>query len=208
MPSRSIAAISLIFLVFCGPLQAEDLGVIGPTYEIAERDLIEVMKDKYRRMEKSGELAALHENYKKRVIEGIEKPPPVPGIRATETARTFYIDPTFTLDRNIQDEHGRILFPAGMKVNPFDYDRMSKILLFFDARDKKQVAFAQRVIKESKQEVKPILVAGEPLALMRKWKRPVYYDQGGALVRKFSITQAPAVVRQEDKRLRVDEIKL
>lgn len=47
---------------------AEDLGTIGPTYDIAEKDLIEVMKDKYRRMEKSGELARLHEDYKNKVI--------------------------------------------------------------------------------------------------------------------------------------------
>lgn len=208
MPSRSIAAISLIFLVFCGPLQAEDLGVIGPTYEIAERDLIAVIQDRLRRMERTGELARMEESYKRRVIDGIERPKPVPGINPTETARTFYIDPTFTLDRNIQDEHGRILYPAGTKINPFDYDRMSKVLLFFDGRDKKQVDFAKRFMAESRTPVKPILVAGEPLKLMREWKREVFYDQGGALSKRFSITQSPALVSQEGKRLRVDEIRL
>jgi len=208
MPSRSIAAISLIFLVFCGPLQAEDLGVIGPTYEIAERDLIAVIQDRLRRMERTGELARMEESYKRRVIDGIERPKPVPGINPTETARTFYIDPTFTLDRNIQDEHGRILYPAGTKINPFDYDRMSKVLLFFDGRDKKQVDFAKRFMAESRTPVKPILVAGEPLKLMREWKREVFYDQGGALSKRFSITQSPAVVSQEGKRLRIDEIRL
>lgn len=207
MPSRSIAAISLIFLVFCGPLQAEDLGVIGPTYEIAERDLIAVIQDRLRLMERTGDLARMQEDYKRRVIEGVEQPKPVLGIKTAETARTFYIDPTFTLDRNIQDEHGRILYPAGTKINPFDYDRMSKVLLFFDGRDKKQVDFAKRFMAESKTPVKPILVAGEPLKLMREWKREVYYDQGGTLSTRFSITQSPAVVAQEGKRIRVDEIR-
>ena len=41
-------------LLISGCALANDLGVVGPTYEIAERDLIEVMKDKFRRMEKSG----------------------------------------------------------------------------------------------------------------------------------------------------------
>lgn len=207
MPSRSIAAISLIFLVFCGPLQAEDLGVIGPTYEIAERDLIAVIQEKLRHLERTGELDRMQEDYKRKVLDGIERPKPVPGIRPTETARTYYIDPTFTLDRNIQDEHGRILYPAGTKINPFDYDRMSKVLLFFDGRDEKQVEFAKRFMAESALPVKPILVAGEPLKLMREWKREVFYDQGGALSRRFSITQSPAVVSQEGKRIRVDEIR-
>ena len=207
MPSRSIAAISLIFLVFCGPLQAEDLGVIGPTYEIAERDLIDVFKDKFRRMEKTGELARMQDDYKRQVVGAIERPRPVAGIRPTETARTFYIDLTWTLDRNVVDEKGNILYPAGTRVNPFDYDRMSKVLLFFDGRDKKQVEFAKRFMAESRTPVKPILVAGEPLKLMREWKREVFYDQGGALSKRFSITQSPAMVAQEGKRIRVDEIR-
>jgi conjugal transfer pilus assembly protein TraW len=85
---------------------------------------------------------------------------------------------------------------------------MSKTLLFFDTRSKVQVAFAKRFMAESKMLVKPILVGGEPLKLMREWKREVFYDQGGALTRRFSITQSPAVVSQEGKKLRVDEIRL
>lgn len=208
MSSRSLLSAFLLLFMLSAGLRAEDLGTIGTTYDIAERDLIEVIKGKLRNMEQTSEIARLHEDYKRRVIDGIERPKPVPGIKSTETARTFYIDPTFTLDRNIQDEHGRIIYPAGTKVNPFDYDRMTKVLLFFDGSSKEQVEFAKRFMAESKLAVKPILVAGEPLKLMREWKREVFYDQGGALTRRFSITQAPAVVRQEGKRIRVDEIRM
>ena len=185
---------------------ANDLGVVGPTYEIAERDLIEVMKDKFRRMEKSGELARLQESYKQRVIEAVEKPRPVRGVSTTETARTFYVDPTWTLDRDVVDEQGKLLFRAGTKVNPLDYAPLTQYLLFFDQREKTQVAFAKRFIEQSKARVKPILVGGEPLKLMRQWKREVFYDQGGVLSRKFLLTQSPAIVSQEGKRLRIDEI--
>lgn len=205
---RSHISILLLLFMLSTNLRAEDLGVIGKTYEIAERDLIEVFKAKFRRMEKTGELAKLQENYRRQVIGAIERPRPVAGIRPTETARTFYIDPTWTLDRNVVDDKGNILYPAGTKVNPFDYDRMSKALLFFDARSKAQVAFAKRFMAESKMPVKPILVAGEPLKLMREWKREVFFDQGGALSRRLSISQSPAIVTQEGRRLRVDEIKV
>ena len=43
---------------------------------------------------------------------------------------------------------------------------------------------------------------------MREWKREVFYDQGGALSERFHVPQSPAVVTQEGKRLRVDEIRL
>lgn len=208
MPNRSTLTIVLLLSVLSVGVYAEDLGAIGPTYEIAERDLIEVIEDKFRRMEKTGELAEMREDYKRKVIGGIERPRPVPGIRATETARTFFVDPAWTLNRNVVNEKGTVLYPAGTRVNPLDYERMTQALLFFDARDKKQIAFAKRFMAESKIRVKPILVGGEPMKLMREWKREVFYDQGGALSRRFSITQAPAVVSQEGRMLRVDELHL
>ncbi|MDD5296528.1 MAG: type-F conjugative transfer system protein TraW [Rhodocyclaceae bacterium] len=207
MPNRSILAILLFLSVLGASLHAEDLGTVGPTYDIAERDLIEVIKDKFRRMEKTGELAGMQDDYKRKVMGGIERPRPVSGIRPTETARTFFIDPTWTLDRNVVDEKGNVLYPAGTRINPFDYARMTQALLFFDGRDKMQIAFAKRFMAESKMRVKPILVGGEPMKLMRQWKREVFYDQGGALSRRFSITQAPAVVSQQRRQLRVDEIR-
>ena len=198
--------LSLPFLA--GASLAEDLGVIGPTYEIVERDLIEAIKDRFRHMEKTGELAKMQEEYKRKVLDAVERPRQVRGIKPTDTARTFYIDPTWTLDRNVADEKGRILYPAGTQVNPFDYAPMTQLLLFFDGGVKEQVAFAKRFIAESKARVKPILVGGEPLKLMRQWKREVFYDQGGALSKRFMLQQSPAVVSQEGKRLRVDEIRL
>ena len=193
-------------LFFSGCTLANDLGVVGPTYEIVERDLIEVMKDKFRRMEKSGELARVQENYKQKVIDAVEKPRPVHGVSSTETVRTFYVDPTWTLDRNVVDEQGKLLFPAETKVNPLDYAPLTQYLLFFDQREKAQVAFARRFIQQSKARVKPILVGGEPLKLMRQWKREMFYDQGGVLSRKFLLKQSPAIVSQEGRRLRIDEI--
>jgi len=200
-----LATLPCLLLIF-GRAMANDLGVVGPTYEIAERDLIEVMKDKFRRMEKSGELARLQESYKQRVIETVEKPRPIRGVSTTETARTFYVDPTWTLDRNVVGEQGKLLFPAGTKVNPLDYAPLTQYLLFFDQREKAQVAFARRFIEQSKARVKPILVGGEPLKLMRQWKREVFYDQGGVLSRKFLLKHSPAIVSQEGRRLRIDEI--
>lgn len=195
------------FLLLTGSALAEDLGVIGPVHEILERDLIEVIQEKLKAMESNGELAKLEDSYRQQVIDGIERPRPVAGISPSETHKTYYIDPTYTLDRDAIDEHGRVLFKAGTRVNPLDYSGLSKTLLFFAADDERQLAFAKRYLDEASQPVKPILISGEPLALMRKWKREVFFDQGGVLSQWFSIKHSPAIVSQEGKRLRVDEIR-
>ena len=82
----------------------------------------------------------------------------------------------------------------------------SKHLLFFDARDPRQVAQAKELIDLYQGRVKPILVGGSYLDLMKSWSRQVFYDQEGTLVRKLGITAVPAIVSQEGSRLRIDEV--
>jgi conjugal transfer pilus assembly protein TraW len=185
---------------------AEELGVVGPTYDIAEADLLEVIQSRLGRMEKSGELARKQGEYRDRVVGAIEKPKPVPGLKATAAKRTYFIDPTWTLDRDIRGADGALLFARGLKVNPLDHVSLREKLVFFDGRDRRQVSFARQLLRNQDRAVKPILVAGEPLNLMRDWKRQVFYDQGGTLVRRLGIHQVPAVVTQDGKRLRVDEV--
>ena len=197
-----------VFAFFCSlPAKADDLGVVGPTYNIAERDVLELMLSKLKHMEKSGELAKYQEDYKKRVIFGIEHPKPIPGIKATETASTHYYDPSMITDKDIVDATGRILFPRGTRVNPLDYVGWNTYLLFADGRDEAQLAYCKNIIAKSDRPVKLVLVAGSPLELMRKWKSSIYFDQSGTLTKRFEITQVPAIVRQEGKRLRIDELR-
>lgn len=184
-----------------------DLGVVGPTYEIAEPDLIEVIQSRLKRMETTGELGRKQNEYRDRVIGAIEKPKAASGIKTTQTPRTFYIDPTWTADRDIRNADGSLLYAKGLKVNPLDHVSMSRKLVFFDARDRRQLSFAERNLDGTSGKSKPILVGGEPLTLMRTWKRAVFYDQGGTLVRRLGIRQVPAIVSQDGKRLRIDEVR-
>ena len=178
------------------PASAEDLGVVGTTYEIAEHDLLQLMLSKLKHMEQAGELKTYQEDYKKRVISGIEHPKPLPGIKDTETAGTHYYDPSIVTDKDIVDATGRILFPRGTRVNPLDYVGWNTYLLFADGRDEKQLAYCKQIIATSDRPVKLVLVAGEPMTLMRKWKFSVYFDQGGSLTRRFAITQVFEIMRE------------
>lgn len=204
---RSYAYLSVILLVLSQQVLSEDLGVIGPIYDIQERDLIIVMQEKLRVMQNTGELPKVEESYREQIIEGIERPRPVDGIKSAQIDRTYYIDPTYTLDRDVIDEQGRLMFRKGTQINPLDYAGLNQVLIFFDGDDEKQREFVVKYLEEEKLPVKPILIAGAPLELMREWKREVFFDQGGVLSRHFRITASPATVRQEGKRLRIDEIR-
>jgi len=203
---RLAIGLAIGICVSCLNASAEDLGTIGPTYPIAEENLIELIMARLREKERTGELRKFEQHARSRATQAVMNPKPVSGLRRSETARTYYFDPSFTLDRNIVDERGSLLFAAGMKKNPLDVVSLSKHLLFFDARDAAQVAKARELTDHYKGHVKPILVGGSYMDLMKAWKTPVYYDQEGVLVRRLGITRVPAIVSQEGMRLRIDEV--
>ena len=186
--------------------RAMDLGAIGPIYEISEPHFLQMIERRLREKERSGELKRLQEQAQQRSVSSVTKPLPIAGLHPTETVRTFYFDPTFTLDRNILGPKGELLFAAGTRKNPLDVVSLSRYLLFFDARDKRQVSRARQLMALYQGKVKPILVGGSYLELMKSWRQPVYYDQFGLLTRRLGITQIPALVSQEGLRLRIDEL--
>lgn len=198
----------LVVLIGSPALHATDLGVIGPTYEISEPHLLRMIEQRLREKERSGEIQRLQEQAQARGIETVTHPPAIAGIRTTQSPRTFYVDPGFTLDRNIHDAQGHLLFPAGTRKNPLEIVSLSKHLLFFDARDARQIARARELWTRYQGRLKPILTGGSYLDLMKSWRIPVYYDQQGLLTRRFGIAQVPALVSQEGLRLRIDEMEV
>lgn len=188
--------------------EAAVLDPIGPTYPIREPSMLEHIEKRLRAMEASGELARLQREGIRRSTDRVRNPPPVPGLSTGLTARTSYYDPSFVLDRNIFDHTGRLMYPAGTRKNPLEVVSWTQRLLFFDARDPRQVNRARSLMAQyGPGGVKPVLVGGSYLELMKQWNQRVYYDQGGALVKRFRITQVPAIVSQEGMRLRIDELE-
>ncbi|SIR86287.1 conjugal transfer pilus assembly protein TraW [Janthinobacterium sp. TND4EL3] len=186
--------------------QAEELAAIGPTYPIVEQNLLDMIAQRLRALEKSGQLHKLQEQAVAKGRAAVANPAPVAGLTLAKAPRTVYVDPTFVLDKNILDAQGHVLFPAGTRTNPLAITSMSKKLLFFDARDPRQARMARSLLQRDGARIKPVLVGGSYLQLMKQWKTRIYFDQQGRLVRRFGIAHVPALVYQEGMRLRIDEI--
>ena len=185
---------------------AQDLGVVGPVYPIAEPNLLEVIVAKLREADTTGRLAMLQQNARAKVTRAIEQPAPIANVTKTAKPRSFYYDPSIVVPYAITDADGKVIVAPGTKVNPLDTVSLSKQLLFIDARDAWQVGRAKAILDQRQGKVKLILTGGSYLDLMRRWKRPVFYDQQGQLTDKLGIRHVPALVSQEGKRLRIDEI--
>ena len=182
-----------------------DLGVVGQTYEIAEPDMLQGFYSKLRQAEANGKMAEVEAEMKQRFIDHANRPKGIELPRAEEH-RVYYYDPSTVLTQDIVDHEGNVLWPAGTKVNPLDYVAMSQQWLFFNSDDPEQAAWAQDYLHRYPNQVRPILIQGAVLELAKAWDTRLYFDQHGTFVEKFGIKRVPAILSQEGKKLRIDEV--
>ena len=197
----------LIVLLASGTAHATvyDLGVVGQTYEITEPDMLQSFYSKLRKAEAEGKMAEVEAEMKQRFIDHANRPMGI-SLPRTETHRVHYYDPSIVLSQDIVDHEGNVLWPAGTSVNPLEYIAMSQQWLFFDGDDPEQTAWARDYLQRYPNQVRPILVQGAVLELARAWDTRLYFDQHGSYVKKFDIKAVPALISQEGKKLRIDEV--
>ena len=188
------------------PAAAKDLGVRGATWPVAEPDLLEQIEARLRGMERSGELARLEREARANARVRLEEPDPVPGIVAATEERSRLLDPSITVARDIRTPDGVLVAAAGTRVNPLARMTLSRDLLFVDGRRAAEIAWALAREEEGGRPARIVLLAGRPLELARKHRRPFHFDQGGVLAARFGIAVTPSVVGQAGTLLRITEI--
>lgn len=182
---------------------AQDLGHQGGSYKIIEPDMLEMMQKKAQEFVDSGKYEVWKKESVERARKAIMEPDPVPMSSLPEHKSRLF-DPTIRQEAAIvHPQTGEEIVPAGTEINPLDYVSMDQVLIFIDGRDQKQIDWA---LKEgSKGRSKIVLIAGPWIDLMKKHNQRLYYDLHGTLTAKFGITGMPATIRQEGRKLRVEE---
>ena len=181
---------------------AKDLGVRGATWPVAEPDLLEEIEARLLEMQHSGALARLEEEARERARRTLEEPPPVAGIAPATRERSRLFDPAIVVERDIRTADGILIAAAGTTVNPLESVPMTRDLLFVDGRREAEIAWALAHDRPSKI----VLLGGRPLDLMRRHRRPFFFDAGGRLAARFGIGATPSVVAQDGTRLRITEV--
>jgi len=176
--------------------QAKHLGTFGATFDITETDLVEEMKagidmEKY---------AQAMEEYKKPY-----KPKDIYPLPLATTDRTFYPDMSFTLDHDIQDKDGNIMYRKGLTWNPLEYTTLSGGMVIIDGADEAQVNWYLSTPYSENNAAMLLLSGGYATELRDKLKRPVYYltEQ---IAKRLQVTAVPSIVIQEGKKMMVREV--
>ena len=204
---------------------AKDFGIKGHVYEIEEQPFLQMIDERLQKVDMEKEKEKMQSLAKDRV----ENPRAVDGISSAKEDRSFYWDPTYTVEKDIILPCGKLLHKAGTKVNPLDHMEFDRRLFVIDARNGAQVDWLKMKLKENQErgkikatsnpeEVKKledriILVGGKPFDLADELKEEgidmtVYFDQIGEITGRFGIKYTPALTYQEDKRIRIDQFNL
>ncbi|MCY4548420.1 MAG: hypothetical protein OXC28_08625 [Defluviicoccus sp.] len=197
-----LAAALLLSAALPGAVTAKDLGVRGATWPVAEADLLEQIEARLLEMERSGELARLEQEARASARRKLEEPDQVPGIAPAVEERSRLWDPGITVARDIRTAEGTLIAAAGTRVNPLERTTLVRDLLFVDGRREAEIAWALA----HDRPAKIVLLAGRPLDLMRRHRRPFFFDQGGRLAARFGLRFTPSLAEQAGSQLRITEI--
>lgn len=199
---RKAILIFLILFAFNLPqvLSAKDLGEHGAVYSIQERDALEEVRERASQVNWSDYI-------NKGMIKRYDPSSKLSPLPKAKKSRTFGVDLTYTLDFDIADGKGGVLYPKGYTFNPLGYISYPFTLVFIDAGDKEQV----RWLKESEYYksiyARVLLTGGDYNKTGGDLKIPVFYaDQ--KIIDKLQVQRVPSVVRQNGLLMEVTEIDI
>jgi len=202
MRLKNILIIAL-FIFLCPNLAIASthvLGAFGRTYSIIERDALEEIKEHASKID-------WHKHFNKEKAERAVKnyqPEKMTALpRATEN-RTFSVDMTYTLDFDIPDGKGGILYPKGYTFNPLDYVQLPNILVVINASDKKQVEWFESSQYINDYKTMCLITEGKFWTLSQELQKPVFYANK-QIVERFKLKAVPSVVQQKGQYMEVKE---
>ena len=191
----------LLAPVLIGKAQAEvtkNLGTVGTTYPVIEQDVVEQLKE--RAVYKSNE-------EQRRLLGQLEKyqPSDMHSLPRAKVDRSFPVDMTYTLEHDLRDNEGKIIYPRGFTFNPLDYVPFSEGLVIIDGDDPEQVEWFLKSPYARNHRARLLITGGYAYELSKKLHRAVYYLTD-LMAKRLQLAAVPAVVVREGRKLRVREI--
>lgn len=187
------------------------LGIVGETYPIVEKDALLQIEEQAGRIDWSRvfnkeEMMRQAKNFKPKKIGTDGKwVSALPTLPAAEKPKRFSVDLTHTLDFNITDRSGAVLYPVDYTFRPLEYVRYPRTLVVIDGADPRQVAWFKASPLAHDLATTLLITGGSYQALSQELKRPVYYADE-RMTRQFRLEALPSVIRQKGTLMEVEEI--
>lgn len=191
--------ITLACIIFPAVSYASAAGSAGAVYPIAERDALEEIQERVGKVDWNSHFERLKKSLKS------YRPGNLYPLPKAKEDRIFAVDLTYTLEFDIPDGKGGILYPKGYTFNPLDYAGLPNVLVFIDGEDRGQVEWFRRSEYAKNPGAMLLLTDGSYFSLSEKLHRPVFYATR-QIVERFNLRAVPSVLYQKEKLVEVKEI--
>ncbi len=179
----------------------KDLGTVGATYPVVEPDLVTELKNEAIRQHTARDTAQPQDQLK------MYQPANLHTLPHVTTDRTFLVNMNYTVTQDVVDGEGTILYPRGFTFNPLDYLRFPGGLVVIDGTDPLHIKWFQNTDYAKNHQARLLLSDGSAYELSRQLKRSVFYLTSD-IAKRLQLAAVPSVVVQEDRNVRVHEIKV
>ena len=170
---------------------------VGKTYPIVEPDIREEFKQKATTIDLDA-LFNTHNRY---------QPANLHPLPRAASDRVFIVDLTHTLNHDIKDSRGNLLYPQGFTFNPLQYAGLTGGLVVIDGSDPEQIKWFKGSPYFQNHRVILLLSGGYAAPLKQELQRPVYYLTHDIAAR-LQLKAVPSVVVEQDNKLTVWEVRL
>ncbi|MDQ5988243.1 MAG: hypothetical protein CSYNP_04001 [Syntrophus sp. SKADARSKE-3] len=184
-------------------MHAKDLGKHGATYPIVERDLTEELKERAAKVDLSKQFDM--KKMKKKVTEF--RPENMKSVPTANKDRTFQVDMTYTLDHDIQDGKGGIIYPRGYTFNPLDYMQVRDIIIIINGEDKRQLDWYRKSPYRVDIRSRVLITDGLAYHVSRELKQHVFYANK-IILDRFNIQAVPSIVYRNGNVMEVREVEI
>ena len=175
----------------------KEMGVFGKVYPIVEPDIIAELQKGMPKVD----LEKIKEDYAHHQPSNLHKLP------KAKADRTFEVDMTYTLDRDLMDEKGQVLYKKGFTFNPLHYANLTGGLVVIDGSDPAQVDWFKASPYFTNHQAILLLSDGYATELREQWKRPVYYLTKD-IADRIHFAAVPSVAVPQGKTMTVREVKI
>lgn len=176
---------------------ARNLGTVGATYQIAERDALTEIEQRAKGVD-------WNKVVRRKAIDDYEGPPDRVRLPRAARDRRFPVDMTWTLATDIPDGKGGVLYPQGYTFNPLDYITFTKTLVVINGNDPAQVEWFASSEYKGRIDVLLLLTEGPYRSLGKRLDVPLFYADS-TMVERLRLEAVPSIVRQEGKVMVVNE---
>ena len=190
--------VAMVAVLIATAANAKELGTVGATYAIAEKDALVEIEQKAKNIDWSTVI-------KRKPIDEYNGPEDRRSLPRAARDRSFPVDMTYTLQIDIPDGKGRVLYPKGYTFNPLEYVAFTKTLVIINGNDQEQVKWFAASEYGSRIDVMLLLTEGHYGRLGKKLDVPLFYANS-QIVERLHLAAVPSVVKQEGKEMVVREI--